>query len=370
MKIQPITYCTNTTKIYQSYPKHNINMADSFTYPQKNKLSNFYYFPVNFTSRTRCTSTTKRKLAEKSCDFAVSRMNNLTCPACGKKMLSKGRFRYIAQEMAQLPQDQYLEYLEQYREYMRPVEESVYDEILALSKKNGNSKDIRTLLVSLRDTKLPILQKAQMRQIKKMKAIAKGLPESEKKCLMRKLNSLQSIIRKKNPTAPVRRKIMIDRISKIKIQNPKKYEKIQILAKGFPSSSDMNSAWIVKYSGKNKENKDWNSYDIALRFLSSSVANTDHIIAYSINNNSNDISNYMSMHQACNSQKGNKSFLHWLNEDKTNRINYLKEYFNEVNEIIKSRKIKKKKYKNYVANATRTIFEASKGQLKLFSDEY
>ena len=168
-----------------------------------------------------------------------------------------------------------------------------------------------------------------------------------------------------NTTAPFRRKIIIDRISKIKIRNPKKYEKLQQIAKNFPTSSDMNSAWIVKYSGKNKQNVDWESYDIALRFLYSSVANTDHIIAYDIENNHDDISNYLSMHSACNSQKGNKPFLQWLNEDKKNRIKYLQDYFESVSEIISSKKIKKKKYKDYVANATQTIFEASKGQVKL-----
>ena len=369
MKILPITYSIKINNFYKPSKSTSFNTVDYNSSGQNDKICNFFYYPVNFTSTKRTTGTTKKKLAEKSGNFAIARINNLTCPACGKKMLTRNKFNKIAEEFTNLSPDQYLEHLGQYREYMRPVEESVYDEILALSKKNGNSKDIRTLLVNLRETKLPIVQQAQMRQIKKMRAIAKGLSEPEKSCLMQKLDCLQSMIRKKNPSAPVRRKIMIDRISKIKIQNPKKYEKIQILAKGFPTSSDMNSAWIVKYSGKNKQNNDWSSAEIALRFLQSSVANTDHIIAYDIDNNNNDISNYISMHQACNSQKSNKSFLHWLNEDKDNRIKYLQKYFSEVDALIKSKNFKKKKYRNYVANATKTIFEASKGQLKLFSDE-
>ena len=280
-------------------------------------------------------------------------------------MLNQTKFDKIAQELASLPPDKYLECLGKYTEYMRPVEESVYKEIFKLSQKSGNSKDIRTLLVSLRNAKMPILQDVQMRQIKKMRTLAKSLPDDEAKVLFNKIDDLQKIIKKNNPTAPFRRKIMIDRISKIKIRNPKKYEKLQQIAKNFPTSSDMNSAWIVKYSGKNKQNVDWASYDIALRFLSSSVANTDHIIAYDIENNHDDISNYLSMHSACNSQKGNKPFLQWLNEDKKNRIKYLQDYFESVSEIISSKKIKKKKYKDYVANATQTIFEASKGQVKL-----
>ena len=366
MKIQPIT-------VFKSYYTNRSNKPNDFSMASTNtngssinQLSNTYYLPVSFTSSKKRTYSTDRKnIAEKSGNFAVSKLSDIPCPACGKKMLNQAKFNQIAQELASLEPEQYLDCLGKYTEYMRPVEESVYDEICALSEKNGNSRDIRTLLVDLRDTKLPILQKAQMRQIKKMKAIAKGLPESEKKCLMQKLNSLQSIIRKKNPSAPVRRKIMIDRISKIKIQNTKKYEKIQMLAKGFPTSSDMNSAWIVKYSGKNKANQDWNSYDIALRFLSSSIANTDHIIAYDIEKNHDDISNYISMHSACNAQKGNKPFLQWLYEDKDNRIKYLQDYFETVDDIIQSKRIAKKKYRDYVAYATQTIFEASKGQVKL-----
>jgi Cys-tRNA synthase (O-phospho-L-seryl-tRNA:Cys-tRNA synthase) len=162
---------------------------------------------------------------------------------------------------------------------------------------------------------------------------------------------------------------MLDRISKVKIRNPRTYDKLQRIAASFPTSSDMNSAWIVKYSGKNKMDEDWDSYSIALRFLSSSIGNTDHILAYAIENNHDDISNYMAMHNACNSQKGSKHFLQWWNEDKENRTKYMQEYFDKADELIKTKKIKKKKYKHYVELAEQTIFDVSQGQLKLFKDE-
>ena len=78
----------------------------------------------------------------------------------------------------------------------------------------------------------------------------------------------------------------------------------------------------------------------------------------------------MSMHNACNAQKGNKSFLQWLNEDKENRLQYMKDYFEIVGDLIKDKKIGKKKYRNYVAYATQTIFETSKGQVKLFEETH
>jgi len=337
---------------------------------QQNNLNKIYYYPLNLSfSAKRTFSTDRKDLAEKSGDFIISDICDIPCPSCGKKMLNKDKFDMIAKELSELPPDEYLNCLAKYKQYMRPVEESVFDEIYKMSQQQGASKDIRTLLVQLRDTKLPVLQEVQLNLIKKMRRLARKLPDDEKAVLLGKIKVLQSIVKKNKTESPFRRKIMIDRISKIKIQNPKQYEKLQNIAKSFPRSADMNSAWIVKYSGKNKHNEDWSSYDIALRLLASSVANTDHIVAYSIDNNHDDISNYMSMHRACNENKANKPFLQWLHENKTNRIKYMRSYFEHIDKLIKTKKIDNKKYENYVAYATQTVFEASKGQVKLFDSE-
>lgn len=363
MNIQPITYNISLKPI----AKNNIATLSCEQSQQKQikELSNIYYQPINFGSTKRSYESDKPKLKEKSGEFVFSKLGGLTCPSCGKRMLNQKRFEKIAEELKSVPSDQYLDVLGEYTEFMRPIEESVYNEILAESQKPGASKDIRTLLVSLRDKKLPVLQEAQMRQVKKMRSLANTLPAQERKVLLAKISNLQEQIKKKNASAPFRRKIMLDRISKIKIKNKKKYEKLQRIAKNFPTSSDMNSAWIVKYSGKNKHNEDWDSYSIACRFLESSIANTDHILAYDIENTHDDISNYMSMHAACNGQKANKPFLQWLYEDKENRIKYMQEYFDEAQLLINNRIVTKKKYRNYVAYATQTIHEVSKGEVKL-----
>lgn len=364
MKITPINYSIN---FIPKVLKTNTNISVVKDKPQQiTQLSNAYYYPINFAAKEKRTfESDKPKLKERSGDFTICKISDIPCPACGKKMLNRTKFEKFAQDLAQVPQEDYLYFLADYYEYMRPVEASVYREICQESQKPGASTDIRELLVSLRDNKLPILQEAQMRLVNKMTALAKSLPEDEKKALLARIAKLKQEIRRKNATAPFRRKIMLDRISKVKIKNPRKYEKLQRIAKNFPSSSDMNSAWIVKYSGKDKRGNDWDSYTIALRFLESSIANTDHIVAYGIDNNHDDISNYMAMHYACNGQKGNKPFLQWLFEDKNNRIQYMTDYFDHVDELIRTKKIKKKKYKDYVAYATETIFAASKGEVNL-----
>ena len=363
MKISPITYSFILPK--QSIQKNTTNPVVRTQTTNIQQLSNIYYQPINFTAKEKRTfQTDKPRLKEHSGDFQICKFNDVHCPACGKKMMNRNKFEKFCDDLANVPQDKYLEFLGEYEPYMRPVESSVYKELLVESKKEGTT-DIRELLVSLRDHKLPVLQEAQMKLVNKMVSLARTLPDDEQRALMSKINQLKAEIRRKNAAAPFRRKIMIDRISKVKIKNPRKYEKLQRIAKNFPTSSDMNSAWIVKYSGKNKFNEDWDSYSIATRFLQSSVANTDHILAYDIDNTHDDISNYMAMHNACNGQKGNKPFLQWLNEDKTNRIKYMQEYFDDCDELISTKRLRKKKYRNYVAYATQTVFEVSKGQVRI-----
>ena len=348
--------------------KKNDQSVNLYSTLSKPCSTGFCNYSLNFgMSRARKFSTEKENLAEWSSKFQVSHHSGITCPACGKKMLCNNDFKDIERKLDKLNPDEYLDFLGQYREYMRPVEESVFDEIYAKSQEPGASKDIRTLLVGLRNSKMPILQKAQLTQIKKMRRLARTLPEDEQRVLLTKLDRLQQIVRKTNAEAPFRRKIMIDKISRIHISDTDKYKRLRAITESFPTSKDMNSAWIVKYSGKDKNSEDWTSHDIALRFLSSSVANTDHILAYDIENNHDDISNYMSMHNACNSHKSNMTFLRWFNEDKSNRLEYMKQYLKDAQALIDSGKITDIKYKHYVAYATQTLYEASKGRVNLYA---
>ena len=346
--------------------QQNIQVINSQNYL---KNCNIKYFPCFKSKIRRSLISENIELQEVSWAFKISHYSDIPCPACGKKMLNIEKFNDISNELSNAKNEEYLDILNKYKQYMRPVEESVFDEIYKISKRPNSSKDLRTLIVGLRNEKLPILQDAQMRLVKKMNSLAKTLPADERLILQRKIKKLKYHIKKTNSEAPFRRKILLDRISKIKIRNPIQYEKLQQIAKNFPTSFDMNSAWIVKYSGKHKQNEDWTSLEIAQRFLSSSIANTDHILAYSKKNNFNDISNYISMHSACNSQKGDKSFLQWLYEDKDNRLKYLAAYFHSVEQLLKEQ-ITDKRYQNYSEYAKNTIFATSRGKVDIKNINY
>lgn len=369
MKIQSVnTIYTTQRLIPPSFNRENGTRGINPDYIQKSDVkvpvSAYIAYLPNFTSKTpRLFSSINTALQERTSDFQITHFSDIPCPACGKKTLNIEKYTEILNELSSSNENDYLEILKKYKEYMRPVEESVFNEIYELSKKDGASTDIRTLVVSLRDKKLPILQNAQMRQVKKMMALAKTLPADERMVLQGKIKKLRHHIRKTNAEAPFRRKILIDRISKIKIRNPNQYQKLQKIAKNFPTSFDINSAWIVKYSGKHGQNEDWTSLQIAQRFLASSVASTDHILAYSIENNHDDISNYIAMHNACNSRKGDKPFLQWIYEDKKNRMNFLNNYFKKVESLIDN-EITDEKYKSYVTFVKETISKTTSGKIK------
>ncbi len=365
MKIQAFTYPKIQNKEFLNKQEPVSIMKNE---PRKiSGLSNIYYYPVNFGKKKRTTDSVLPQYKSETTDFRPVKFDNITCPACGKTMLPQKKFSEIADLLHEIPPEKYLDFLDKYKNYMRPVEESVFNELYELSKRKNASKDIRTLLVQLRDTKLPVLQKAQMHKVNEMRKLANNLPPEEQKILLREIESLSKEIKKTKSTSPFRRKVMIDKISKINIKNPKYYEALQKIAKDFPTSKDMNSAWIVKYSGKNKMDQPWDSYHIALRMLSSSIPNTDHIVAYDINSNHNDITNYIAMHNGCNGQKSNKTFVQWLNEDKENRINYIKEYFQQVDAHFQ--KYQKGIYKEYTTLAPYLISKAANEDLNIFDDD-
>ena len=173
MKIQAVNIFYTQKSI-----SDNITGKEKNTVPQTPKcenasavkipISSYIAYIPNFTSKTpRLFSSENIELQEKTSDFIPARLNDIPCPACGKDMINLNKYIEISGELASVDKTEYLEVLKKYKKYMRPVEESVFNEIYELSKKNGASKDIRTLVVSLRDTKLPILQSAQMRQVKK-----------------------------------------------------------------------------------------------------------------------------------------------------------------------------------------------------------
>lgn len=371
MKISTVNYLnifSNKTRInsFSQAKKTENTSGSAATNPIKTEtLPMPDYRIYTIPSKDERVYTSRNKdLLEVPSNFKLGKIDNIPCPACGKKMLPLDKYLKISNEFDKAKPEEYLDLLQKYSKYMRPVEYSVLDDIQKISDKTGE-KDVRKLIESLRDYKLPILQKTQMKKIKQMSKIAGTLPEEEKANLIAQIKELSRMIKAKNAEAPFRRKLLIEKIQNVPISNKEKYTKLQNIAKSFPRSFDMNSSWIVKYSGNDKHGQPYDSKEIALRMLSSSIPNTDHIIPRDIEEHRDEIPNYMSMHRSCNSQKGNKHFMQWYNEDRKTRDESLRAYFAKAQSLIDSGKIDDKRYQNYVQLAKQVVVEASNGKVNL-----
>ena len=375
MKISAVNYTnifTNKTRINsfsQAKKSENTNNSVATNPIKTEQLPMPDYRIYTIPSRDERIYTSKNAdLIEVPSNFKLGKIDNVPCPACGKVMLPLAKYDEIANELDNAKNEEYLNILQKHSKYMRPVEYSVLKDIQKISDTTGE-KDIRKLIESLRDYKLPILQKIQMKKIKQMSKIAGTLPEDEKQMLIAQIKELSKMIKAKNAEAPFRRKLLIEKIQNVPISNKDKYNKLQNIAKSFPRSFDMNSSWIVKYSGNDKQGQPYDSKEIALRMFSSSIPNTDHIIPRDIEEHRDEIPNYMSMHRSCNSQKANKPFMQWFNEDRKTREASLKAYFAKARSLIDSGEIADKRYQNYVSMATDVIREASNEKVDLIKDK-
>lgn len=365
MRISPMVMCYSVPKTVAK-PAATTTFAAKERRPReiKSYVSNgqvYYYIPKG---SEKLYSSKNRNEIELPGDFRLVDYDKIPCPACGVKLMPEDKFYEFKEKLDETTPNEYLNVVDSYKEYLRPIESSVLKDLQELSERTGE-KDIRKLLVKLRNIKLPLLQEVQMDMANKMIRLAKTLPRAERDILLEKVSKLKSIIKQEKPSSPFRRKILIDKISRVPITNVVKYEKLQQIARNFPTSSDLNSAWIIKYSGTDKNNKDWNSYDIALRMFSTSVPNTDHILARDIERHHDEISNYLAMHSACNCTKSNKTFLEWYGEDKNLRQKSLEAYFDSADKLIKSGEIDDPRYKDYVEKATQVIYNISNGKVDL-----
>ena len=230
MKIQPIfsgIYLKKTV---------NTNSRDfaigQNPYSNAKSLSNLYYMPVNFgnSNTRRSYSSVNPEYYTRPADFLPSKIDGLPCPSCGGKMMSKSHFEAISEQLENVSPNNYLDFLNQYEEYMCPIEYSVFQELYGMSKAPDASKDIRTLLIQLREHKLPLLQEVQLSLLKKMRRVSKTLPDNEKAVMYHKISTLENLVKKTKAESPFRRKIMIEGIKNVNIKNKETYKKIQNMA--------------------------------------------------------------------------------------------------------------------------------------------
>lgn len=301
-----------------------------------------------------------------SSNFKISKVEDLPCPSCGNIMMPKAQVsRFRSAVLTKVPEQSCVKFLLKYEKYMAPVEHEVFREIKSLSKKYPE-KLLNELVSELREVKIGQLENVQLKKISVMKEMAKTLNKREKEDVDSLLDFSASIITSRSNVNPFRRKRFLTNIEELNLSDDKVKKQLVRVANSFPSSHEAESAWIVKYSGTDKNGEKWSSKAITERFLSGSSTNTDHMLAQDLDGQ-NLISNYLSMHSACNTAKTNKTFMEWFNEAPEERAKNIKTYLRAVQNKIDSGAITESRYQNYPSEAVETIKKLSNGELD-FSD--
>ena len=303
--------------------------------------------------------------------FKITRIPELTCPACGHKILTRGQFTRFLGEIRQAKEEDYIPILEKYEKYMCPTELEVFGDIKAHAKmmeEQGQKPSLTEIVKTLRIIKLPELEKIQLDLVEDMRDAIEPLPRGEKDALNKKLDLITDIIINENENAPFRRKTLIENAQNYQISDPSVKAELLDIAESFPSSKEMACAWIVKNAGKDKQGKDRSPLELAEKLVGLASTSTDHILARNIELNHDDITNYMAMHKSCNSQKTDKSFNEWFDEDPISRRRYLRLYFTEVKDALERGKIKDKKYRDYIKDCVLNIYNLSNGRVDFRSE--
>ena len=71
------------------------------------------------------------------------------------------------------------------------------------------------------------------------------------------------------------------------------------------------------------------------------------------------------MHKGCNSEKTDKSFNEWFDENPQDRRIYIRSYLKDVKSALDKGKIKDKKYRDYIKDCVENIYNLSEGRVDL-----
>ena len=368
MYINPVStfFYGYSTKQVSDVPKQKANIN------RKNLDYSLWNTPSFGGKKKRTYSSVIPSKCEKPGKFKIGKIPNLTCPACGQKILTHSQYVRFLSEIRKVPEEDYIPILEKYKKYMCPTELEVFNDIKDEAerlKKEGKTTHLTDIVKTLREIKLPELEKIQLEKVEDMRDAISTLPRAEQDAFNKKFDVLTDIILNMNKKAPFRRKVLIESVKQYKISDPNIKEELMYIAESFPSSSESACAWVVKNAGKDKQGKDRSPLELAEKLVGIASTSTDHILARNIELNHDDITNYMSMHKGCNSEKTDKSFDDWFYEDPVRRKVYIRNYLRDVKAAFDKGRIKDKKYRDYIKDCVLHIYNLSSGKVD-FREEF
>ena len=230
---------------------------------------------------------------------------NLPCPCCGKQMIPLDKVKALpAAGVFSVSCITAINALEQFEDYMKPVEYNIMQIIKPLAQKYPGI-DLQELIILLSFEYESSLVGTQLTILNQMKTFAADLENNkDKQELLAITKTAKEFILKKR-SVKFKRKIFLNDVNEFaaKIEDKQTRDKLISFAEKMPTSEDSVSAFIMKYKDRSPE-------EIGERLLMYSAATLEHITPDSENG---EVTIWEC--QRCNNTRSNAPVIRQINEN-------------------------------------------------------
>lgn len=307
--------------------------------------------------------------ADTQSGFRLSTLEHpVICPDCGRPVMTKPIFAAIKGELDQADESSYLNVIENHSEFLYPQERKILNKLESVKAKKPDMT-IRDIVAQEREKRLDKLERQQYKVLDKIGELAEVLPYEDRSQVDGLLKTSTTIIFGRESNYAFQRGKFIELANELNMHDEKAKKQVLKLAEKLPSSMNNEDAWYVKYGGVDGKKQPYTSRAIAEKLVAPTYTNTDHIHPWNLGG-LDATSNFWLMHARCNIIKTDKPFVEWLNEDRENRTEYIKEYLTSTQEAINESKDPKMhpKYDLYAAKIAKTIYYETNGEVDFTKD--
>ena len=308
--------------------------------------------------------------ADTQSGFRLSTLEQpVICPDCGKPIMTKPIFAAIKGELDQANESTYLDVIENHSEFLYPQERKILSKLESVKAKKPDMT-IRAIVSHEREKRLDKLERQQYKIMDKIGEMAEDLSYEDRSKVDGLLTVTSDVIFQRQNTYAFQRGKFIELAGQLDLHDEKAKSQLMKLAEKLPSSMNNEDAWYVKYGGLDGKKQPYSSRTIAEKLVSPTYTNTDHVHPWNLGG-LDATSNFWLMHARCNIIKTDKPFVEWLNEDRENRTEYIKEYLETTQKAIDESKDPKMhpKYDLYAAKIAKTIYYETNGEVD-FTEEF
>lgn len=308
--------------------------------------------------------------ADTQSGFRLSTLEQpVICPDCGKPIMTKPIFAAIKGELDQANESTYLDVIEKHSEFLYPQERKILNKLESVKAKKPDIT-IREIVSHEREKRLDKLERQQYKIMDKIGEMAEDLSYEDRSKVDGLLTVTSDVIFQRQNTYAFQRGKFIELAGQLDLHDEKAKSQLMKLAEKLPSSMNNEDAWYVKYGGLDGKKQPYSSRTIAEKLVAPTYTNTDHVHPWNLGG-LDATSNFWLMHARCNIIKTDKPFVEWLNEDRENRTEYIKEYLETTQKAIDESKDPKMhpKYDLYAAKIAKTIYYETNGEVD-FTEEF